>query len=65
MRVWVKKNPEMARKEAIRLNAVDASEIGSIEKPPTPKTQQAKQTTKNDCLKAADYKGCMEYHRSD
>lgn len=66
MKAWVKNNPEMARKEAMRLNAVDASKIGSIEKPPTPtpKTQE-KQTTKNDCLKAADYKGCMEYHSSN
>ena len=67
MKDWVKTNPEMARKEALRLKAIDANEIGSA------------YTTKNDaaaesgegkikeekCLKAADYKGCTEYHGSN
>tara|TARA_B100000674_G_C37867994_1_gene928059 strand:- start:96 stop:206 length:111 start_codon:yes stop_codon:yes gene_type:complete len=33
MKDWVKANPEMARKEALRLKAIDADEIGSAETP--------------------------------
>lgn len=76
MKDWVKANPEMARKEALRLKAVDAEEIGyeRNEKHPSsaadrPKSaaQRAAKTlspssSNTDCLKAADYKGCMEYH---
>lgn len=64
---WVKANPEMARKEALRLKAIDADEIGSAE---TPKSEdaadsEADKNKEEKCLKAADYKGCMEYHGSN
>ena len=53
----------MARKEALRLKAIDADEIGSAE---TPKSEDAADKSKEEkCLKAADYKGCMEYHGSN
>jgi hypothetical protein len=62
---WAKANPAMAKKEAIRLSAIDAEEIAlpavkeanaKIEAQPSPKDIE------NKCLKAADYKGCMEYN---
>ena len=67
MKDWVKANPEMARKEALRLKAIDADEIGSSE---TPKSEDAADSGVDKrrvekCLKAADYKGCMEYHGSN
>ena len=67
MKDWVKANPEMARKEALRLKAIDADEIGSAE---TPKSEHAAdsgadKSKEEKCLKAADYKGCMEYHGSN
>lgn len=69
MKDWVKANPEMARKEALRLKAVDANEIGNEkneEDPSSPAQRAAKRlspsSSSTDCLKAADYKGCMEYH---
>jgi hypothetical protein len=62
---WAKANPAMAKKEAIRLNAVDAEEIAL----PVVKEARAKiaippsaKDIENKCLKAADYKGCMEYN---
>lgn len=66
MQNWVKSNPEMARKEALRLKAVDADEIGAKAKqveisPPQAEKADAAET----CLKAADYKGCMEYNKSN
>lgn len=71
MQDWADDNPEMARKEALRLKAVDADEIGKIE--PSEKERSAADRAtdyypgqkKVDCLKAADYKGCMEYHGSN
>ena len=61
---WAKVNPVMAKKEAIRLGAVDAEEIAL----PVIKEASAKAVTtlgakdiENKCLKAADFKGCMEY----
>ena len=67
MKDWVKANPEMARKEALRLKAIDANDIGS---PETPKKEERVDAAKyrnieQKCLKAADYKGCMEYHDSN
>tara|TARA_Y100000385_G_scaffold265054_1_gene298980 strand:+ start:74 stop:835 length:762 start_codon:yes stop_codon:yes gene_type:complete len=68
---WVKANPDMARKEALRLNAADANEIG---KPADKKRVKsaAERSAENysgrknvNCLNAADYKGCMEYHESN
>ena len=66
MQDWVNSNPEMARKEALRLKAVDADEIGAEAKqveisPPQAEKADAEET----CLKAADYKGCMEYNKSN
>ena len=62
---WAKANPAMAKKEAIRLGAVDAEEIAL----PGVKEDRSKIATppitkdiENKCLKAADYKGCMEYN---
>ena len=62
---WAKANPAMAKKEAIRLSAVDAEEIAL----PAVKEASAKieaqpsaKDIENKCLKAADYKGCMEYN---
>jgi len=68
---WVKANPEMAKKEALRLRAVDASEIGKSKdnaktKPSVkPEIKHSSNSSQADCLKAADYKGCMEYHQSN
>jgi len=62
---WAKANPVMAKKEAIKLGAVDAEEIAL----PVVKEASAKIVTapgakdiEDKCLKAADYKGCMEYN---
>jgi len=62
---WAKQNPVMARKEAVRLGAVDAQAM----EVPSEKQVQTKvenSTTAKEieskCLKAADYKGCMEYN---
>ena len=62
---WAKANPAMAKKEAIRLGAVDAEAIAL----PVIKEASAKAATaanakdiEEKCLKAADYKGCMEYN---
>ena len=71
MQDWVKANPEMARKEALRLKAIDADEIGKIEPSENERSAADRATDyypgqkKVDCLKAADYKGCMEYHGSN
>ena len=67
MKDWVNANSEMARKEALRLKAIDADEIGSAE---TPKSEDAAdsgadKSKEEKCLKAADYKGSMEYHGSN
>ena len=63
MKDWANRNPEMARKEALRLKAVDADEIGvevSGDEPAPSGT--GKIDPAEMCLKAADYKGCMEYN---
>jgi len=70
MEKWVETNPEMARKEALRLKAIDANEIGKLADESNSDEQKtesvAGHSTKDhpeaNCLKAADYKGCMEYH---
>ena len=62
---WAKANPAMAKKEAIRLNAVDAEEIAlPVVKEASAKieAQPSAKDIENKCLKAADYKGCMEYN---
>lgn len=68
MRDWAIANPVMAKKEAMRLKAIDAEKIG-IEEVVSEPALDAKVQSKNDlegkCLKAADYKGCMEYHDSN
>lgn len=62
---WAKQNPAMAKKEAVRLGAVDAE---SIEVPSAKQangkaeSSATKKEIENKCLKAADYKGCMEYN---
>lgn len=62
---WARQNPEMAKKEAIRLGAIDAEaiEVPSA-KQASSKTESSvtKKEIENKCLKAADYKGCMEYN---
>lgn len=66
MQDWVNSNPEMARKEALRLKAVDADEIGAEAKQVEISPLQAeKADAEETCLKAADYKGCMEYNKSN
>lgn len=62
---WANANPAMAKKEAIRLGAVDAEEIGApVVKEASVKTATPASTKEieNKCLKAADFKGCMEYN---
>ena len=62
---WAKANPSMAKKEAIRLGAIDAEEIGlPVIKEPSVKAETATNAKdiEEKCLKAADYKGCMEYN---
>ena len=66
---WVEANPKMARKEALRLKAIDANEIGNAkldEQTVSAAERAAKlldpKFKNKDCLKASDYKGCMEYH---
>jgi hypothetical protein len=63
---WAKLNPALARKEALKLGAIDADLI---------EVPLAKESTMNavpsssikdieaKCLKAVDYKGCMDYNR--
>lgn len=66
MQDWVNSNPEMAIKEALRLQAVDADEIGAEAKQIEIATPQAEKVDAAEtCLKAADYKGCMEYNKSN
>ena len=70
MEKWVEANPEMARKEALRLKAIDANEIGKLADESNSDEQKTESVAGNstkdhpeaNCLKAADYKGCMEYH---
>ena len=71
MQDWVNSNPEMARKEALRLKAIDADEIGKsmpaeTKLPASDRSADSSPGQKQvDCLKAADYKGCMEYHNKN
>ena len=66
MQDWVDSNPEMARKEALRLKAVDADQIGvQLKKQSTSSAVPERDDPSDKCLKAADYKGCMEYNRSN
>jgi len=72
MQDWADSNPEMAWKEALRLKAIDANEIGSgkTEKPVFSAAERAAKSLSprpenTDCLTASDYKGCMEYHKSN
>jgi len=62
---WAKANPAMAKKEAIRLGAIDAEEIAlpvaTKADPKIPITPSEK-SVEDKCLKAVDYKGCMEYN---
>lgn len=63
---WAKANPAMAKKEAVRLGAIDAENLSTsaqslpAEIPATSKQQTA---LEEKCMKAADYKGCMEYNK--
>ncbi len=63
---WAKANPAMAKKEAIRLGAIDSESL-STSAPSSPRQNPAisKQQTdlEEKCMKAADYKGCMEYNK--
>ena len=54
---------EIAVEEALRLKAIDASEIGiePILEEAAP-TKPEKSDAAETCLKALDYKGCMEYN---
>lgn len=66
MQDWVDSNPEMARKEALRLKAVDADRIGvQPEKQSTSSAVSERDDPSEKCLKAVDYKGCMEYNKSN
>ena len=62
---WAKLNPAMARKEAVKLGAEDAE---SIEIPVANESSVknaiplATKDIEAKCLKAVDYKGCMEYN---
>lgn len=62
---WAKQNPAMAKKEAVRLGAIDAE---TIEVPSAKQSSSkaensvTKKEIEHKCLKAADYKGCMEYN---
>ena len=62
---WARSNPAMAKKEAARLGAFDVETIqlpsvkeasSKVERPSTTSDVESK------CLKAVDYKGCMEYN---
>ena len=63
----------MARKEALRLKAIDADEIGKLADESTSNERNTESVAghstedhpASNCLKAADYKGCMEYHNSN
>ena len=62
---WAKQNPAAAKKEAVRLGAVDADTIeASPAKETISKTERlpAAKEIESKCLKAVDYKGCMEYN---
>jgi len=62
---WAKLNPTMAKKEALKLGAVDADLIEiPIAKESTTKAVPSSVTKgiEAKCLKAVDYKGCMEYN---
>ena len=62
---WAKLNPALARKEALKLGAVDADVIEApVAKESTIKTGPlpAARDIEAKCLKALDYKGCMEYN---
>lgn len=63
---WAKANPAMAKAEALNLKAIDAESFGGLQnKPvkPVQKTSSEKSVTEEKCLKAADFKGCMEYYK--
>lgn len=61
---WAKANRVIAKKDAIRLGAIDAEEFLSAYKEAS--TNKGKKlnikNTERKCMKAADYKGCMEYN---
>ena len=62
---WAKANPAIAKKEAMRLGAVDADAIAlPATKQASVKIESARiaKDIESKCLKAADYKGCMEYN---
>ena len=62
---WAKLNPTMARKEALKLGAADVDLIEfPIVKEPTTKAVPSRPAKEIEakCLKAVDYKGCMEYN---
>jgi hypothetical protein len=64
---WAIANPAIAAAEAKRLQAMDSDSLNisstSAPKPNSTKTQSNKQL-ETKCLKASDYKGCMEYHKN-
>jgi len=62
---WAKANPAMAKTEALRLKAMDAEIFGGLlNEPvkPVQKNNREKSVAEEKCLKAADFKGCMEYY---
>jgi len=62
---WAKANPAMAKNEAIRLGAVDAEEITlpvATKADPKISITPSEKSVEDKCLKAVDYKGCMEYN---
>lgn len=62
---WARLNPELAKKEAIKLGAIDADSMGANVAEPSLSaitTSPSLKEIESKCLKAADYKGCMEYH---
>lgn len=63
---WAKANPAMAKTEALRLKAIDAESFGGPQNEPVkpaPQKSIEKSVAEEKCLKAADFKGCMEYYK--
>ncbi|MCP9808364.1 hypothetical protein KBY58_02820 [Cyanobium sp. HWJ4-Hawea] len=62
---WAISNPQMARIEALKLKATDAENFGAAQEvvgTPAQATKKNIKASEAKCLKAADYKGCMDYH---
>lgn len=63
VKAWATANPHMAQQEAKRLKASDADKL-SLDNLGTAKPGQAstiQAAAEEKCLKASDYKGCMNY----